>query len=427
MKNDLPIWYPFTPIKQAPLPIKIEKGKGAFLYDTNGKAYLDAISSWWVNTWGHTNPEITRAIKDQLDKLEHVIFAGFTHEPAEVLATSLLDISEHKFSKVFFSDNGSTAVEVALKMAVQWHYNQGKPKNKIIAFEGAYHGDTFGAMSAGARGGFNQPFESMFFDVLPIPYPATWEDDDSKLFKEKSSIDALKKVIATHKNEIACLIIEPLIQGAGGMKMCRTEFLKELEVVCKENQILVIYDEVMTGFGRTGERFAHIKASTNPDFVCLSKGLTGGFMPLSVTLTTDKIFQAYYDDDKMKTLYHGHSYTANPLSCAAAIESINQLRIHHKELIRIQALFSSYLPLLKTVKRIKNIRLCGTVLAFDIQTNNKDGYFNDAGKRLTEHLLNRGFIIRPLGNTVYFMPPYVTLSINLNEMMEEVLIFLHKS
>lgn len=423
MNPDSAIWYPFTQLKQAENPIKIVKGEGAFVIDEHGKYYLDAVSSWWVNTLGHCNPVIKEAIKKQVEQLEHVMFAGFTHEPAEQLASEILNMLGNKYQKVFYSDNGSTSVEVAIKMAVQYFYNRGEKRSKIIAFENSYHGDTFGAMSVGARGSFNQAFEHLFFDVQFFPYPSTWIGKADTEQQEMKVLQDLQNYVEENQADIACLIIEPLVQGAGGMNMCTSKFLQKIDHLCSEFGVLLIYDEVMTGFGRTGDVFAHQKAGTSPDFVCLSKGLTGGFLPLSLTVTKQFIFNAFYDDDLLHTFYHGHSYTANPISCAAALATVRELPNYMNEIRRIEELFKSFTEILVRVQQIEKVRQTGTILAFDIKSRESSGYFNQGGKQLKNELLIKGFNIRPLGNVIYLMPPYVTKSKNLKNLFNEILNF----
>jgi adenosylmethionine-8-amino-7-oxononanoate aminotransferase len=425
MQNNLPVWYPFTPIKQADLPIKIVRGEGIYLYDESGKSYVDAVSSWWVNLYGHRHPKITEAIKNQLDTLDHVLFADFTHEPAEELASLLLSEVGNHFAKVFFSDNGSTAVEVAIKQCVQYYFNTRKElRTKIIAFENAYHGDTFGAMSAGAKSVFSKPFEHLFFDVKHVSYPSTWIGDESIELKEEHSLTQIKQLLEENTNQISCLIIEPLVQGAGGMLMCRPEFLDKLQKVVENYDVKIIFDEVMTGFGRTGSVFAFQQTKLKPDCVCLSKGITGGFLPLSVTISTQELFNAFYSDNPEHTFYHGHSYTANPISCSAAVASTKLIHEFDEDRNRINWCFKQFLPKLSNHSKIEKIRLTGTVLAFDLKSEYGTSYLNPIGKQLKKNLLNQGYLVRPLGNTVYIMPPFITPNVVLNTLLEGILFFL---
>jgi adenosylmethionine-8-amino-7-oxononanoate aminotransferase len=310
------IWHPFTQQQTAKPNIAITHGKGALLYDENGNEYIDAVSSWWTNLFGHANLQIAAAIKKQVYTLEHVIFAGFTHEPAINLAEKLIQLLPKNQSKVFFSDNGSTCVEVALKMAIQYWHNQNIEKTTIIAFKNAYHGDTFGAMSVGARGVFNQPFESYMFDVSFLDLPT--DDNFEQVLTD------FQQIIQTQK--AAAFIFEPLIQGSAGMLMYKAEYLDKLIETAQQNQVICIADEVMTGFGRTGKTFATDYLNHKPDIFCLSKGITGGFLPLGITTCTQKIYDAFLSEDKLKTFFHGHSYTGNPIVCAAANASLELLQ-----------------------------------------------------------------------------------------------------
>ncbi len=286
------IWHPFTQEKTAAEVIAITNAKGSYIYDESGKAYLDLISSWWVNLHGHAHPDIAEAIYEQALKLEHVIFAGFTHSPAVDLCEDLQEILPYELNRFFFSDNGSTSVEVALKMAYQYWSNQGlKEKNLFLSFDGGYHGDTFGAMSVGSRSGFHNSFSDLFFKVLTIPYPQTWDDDSEIDLKEENALSLLRNHLREHGSKIAAFILEPLVQGASGMKMCRPEFLVKLIAEVREHKILVIFDEVMTGFSRTGSYFALSQIGIIPDFLCLSKGITGGFLSYCQMLCMKKIRQ----------------------------------------------------------------------------------------------------------------------------------------
>ena len=394
------IWHPYTQMQLSGPPIAIIKGEGAYLFDDTGKKYIDAVSSWWVNIHGHAHPYIAKKVAEQLNKLEHVIFAGFTHEPAVELAENLLKILPDNQSKIFYSDNGSTATEVAVKMAIQYWSNKGLKKNKIIAFEHAYHGDTFGAMSISARSGFTQPFEGLLFDVIHIPLPTKGQ-------KEKA-IQNCCKAIEEYKNEIAAFIFEPLVLGAGGMLMYEADVLNNLIRICKENSILVIADEVMTGFGRTGKYFACEYLDSQPDIICLSKGITGGTMPLGVTSCTEEVFNAFLSNDRSKTFFHGHSYTANPVACTAALASFELLIKDEcrQNIQRIEEMHLSFIEKNKNNPLLKNLRSKGTILAMDFATDEQTSYFNPLRDKLYQFFLNKGVILRPLGNTVYVMPPY---------------------
>ncbi|HEY6143350.1 MAG TPA: adenosylmethionine--8-amino-7-oxononanoate transaminase, partial [Flavobacterium sp.] len=315
-KDSQYLWHPYTQHKTAALPIAITKGEGALLWDENNKEYIDAIASWWVNPYGHSNKFIADAIYKQLTTLEHVLFGGFTHEPAIILAEKLMEILPNNQQKLFFSDNGSTAVEVAIKVALQYFFNKGEKKTMIIAFENAFHGDTFAAMAASGISFYTQAFQGMFIDVIRIPVPIKGQ--------EQESFDALKNVIQNHN--CAGFIFEPLVQGAAGMVMYEPESLDKLIQICKENKVLTIADEVMTGFGKTGKIFACDYLTEQPDMMCLSKALTGGTIPMAITTFTQDIFEAFYDDDINKALFHGHTFTANPTGCAAALASFSLLQ-----------------------------------------------------------------------------------------------------
>ena len=393
------VWHPYTQMKTAEPPIAIVSGKGVYLYDENGKQYIDAVSSWWVNIHGHANPYIAEKISEQLLTLEHVIFAGFTHNPAIELAEQLLKVLPDNQSKIFYSDNGSTAVEVAIKMAIQYYYNQGKKRNKIIAFEHSYHGDTFGAMAVSSRSEFTNAFSSLLFDVIHIPLPTSSNED---------SISILKSLIEEHKNEIAAFIFEPLVLGAGGMLMYDADTLNSLIKLCQDSDIITIADEVMTGFGRTGKLFASDYLSIKPDIICLSKGITGGTMAFGVTACCEKIYTMFLSDDKLKTFFHGHSYTANPVACAASLASLELLlnndcmdniaRIAHRHSLFVNKLHASY--------NIKSARSIGTIFAMEFETKEGTSYFNSLRDELYHFFLGKGIILRPLGNTIYIMPPY---------------------
>lgn len=413
------IWHPLTQHQISPLPIPIERGEGAYLIDTSGNQYLDLVSSWWVTIHGHAEPSIAKAIYDQALQIEQVIFAGFTHEPAVTLAEKLLQLLPANLNKIYFSDNGSTAVEVALKMAYQYWRNQGDLKRtRFISFKNGYHGDTFGAMAMSKESFYFKQFSDLLFDVDMFDYPNTWISDVDIGEKENSILEKLKYHLEQHAHETAALIIEPLIQGSGGMNMCRPVFLKKLSALLKSYNVLLIYDEIMTGFYRTGELFACLKTETAPDMICLSKGLTGGFLPLSVTACSDNIYQAFLGSDYTKALGHSHSYTANPLGCAAALASLNLLlsdetaakiklieQIHREELLKLDA-----------YSNIEKIRYCGTAAAFDLKL--PADYGSVTSVNLRSLFLKHGLIIRPLGNIVYLLPPYCITEMDLRRAYE---------
>lgn len=399
------VWMPYTQMKTAPEPLMVKTGKGVWLYLEDGRKLMDCISSWWVNLHGHARPEIAEALYLQSLKLEHVISAGFTHYPAERLAELLLTRLPPSLTRVFYTDNGSTAVEVALKMAFQYWKNKGvTTRTTFLAFDGAYHGDTFGAMSSGARSVFNEPYSELFFDVDRVPFPSTWMDDGNVDDKEAYSISVLKNLLEENPGKYAAMIVEPLVQGASGMNMCRPEFMQSLEKLLKEHGVLLIYDEVMTGFGRTGEWFACLKSGTAPDIISLSKGITGGFLPLAATVASEEVFQAFFDDDAAKALYHGHSYTANPLGCAAGVASFELLSGNEESFRRIEAIHVSKMQGLKEKRNLGRFRICGTIAAVDFKADS--GYLSSIGPRLKEYFTEKGFLLRPLGNVVYILPPY---------------------
>ncbi|GGH03830.1 adenosylmethionine--8-amino-7-oxononanoate transaminase [Pedobacter zeae] len=390
------IWHPYTQMKNALPHIPIVKGEGVYVFDEDGKKYIDAVSSWWVNIHGHAHPYIAQKIAEQLNVLEHVIFAGFTHEPAVLLAERLLPVLPGKQEKVFYTDNGSTAVEVALKMCLQYWDNKGKPKNRILAFKNAYHGDTFGAMSVSGRSIFTDAFNSLLFDVDFIDLP------------NAENIPALISQVS-NLTDTACFIFEPLILGSGGMLMYEAKYLDELIAACRKAGILIIADEVMTGFGRTGTYFACEKLVHKPDIICLSKGLTGGTMPLGVTTCTEEIFEAFLSEDKLKTLYHGHSFTANPLACVASLASLDILLQPETlaNIKRIEAKHAVFLQEIKTHAKVKAIRQTGTIIAIEWETGNETSYLSNLRNLLYTYFLEKGIILRPLGNIIYILPPYV--------------------
>ena len=408
------IWHPFTPQKPQPEPIGIIKGKGTLLFDEDGKEFIDAISSWWVTLHGHAHPYIAEKIYQQAITLEQVIFAGFTHAPAVNLAERIIGKLPGSFSKIFYSDNGSTSTEVALKMAIQYWTNKAEiesakskiesgiqnTRRKILAFKNSYHGDTFGAMSVSDRGVFTLAFHDLLFEVIFIETPTT------------ENLEDIKAIINDHGAEIACFIYEPLVQGAGGMKMTDPYLLNELLNTAKLNGIICIADEVMTGFGRTGRFFASEYMEIKPDIICLSKGLTGGTMALGITACTAKIYAAFVSENKLHTFFHGHSFTANPLACTAALASLDLLEKEScQEIIEwIGIQQANFIDQIRNnanlyPKKIRHPRQLGTIAAFEISSG-ADEYLNNISGTITKKCLEQGVYIRPLGNTVYIMPPY---------------------
>lgn len=396
------LWHPFTQHYTAPFSIPIVRGEGAYLYDENGKRYIDAIASWWVNLHGHSHPYLAQKVAEQFLKLEQVIFAGFTHEPAVRLAERLLEILPAGHSRIFYSDNGSTAVEVALKMAIQYFHNQGNTKKtKIIALENGYHGDTFGTMAVGAKSGFNAPFESFLYETIYLTVP-TGEKANDALVQMRE--------LMLHADEIAAFIFEPLIQGAGGMVMYEPDILNELIYIAKEHEVITIADEIMTGFGRTGKLFATDYIENKPDIICLSKGLTGGAMALGATSCTEKIYEAFLSEDRRKTLFHSHSFTANPLACTAALASLDLLLTNEtqQQWERINLAHQQFIARFEVSQKqkIADTRLRGTILAIEINTQEGTSYFSNIRDLAYNFFLEKGILLRPLGNVIYLLPPY---------------------
>ncbi|PWK26373.1 adenosylmethionine-8-amino-7-oxononanoate aminotransferase [Arcicella aurantiaca] len=391
------VWHPFTQHYTAPFSIPVARAEGAYLFDDSGRKYIDAISSWWVNLHGHSHPYIAQKVAEQFLQLEQVIFAGFTHEPAVRLAERLLEILPKNQAKIFYSDNGSTAVEVALKMAIQYFHNQGfTKKRKVIALENGYHGDTFGTMAVGAKSGFNAPFEAFLYETIYLPVPIKGQ--------ETHSLETMKKLME-NADEIACFIFEPLIQGAGGMVMYEPKMLDTLIKLARENGVLTIADEIMTGFGRTGKLFATDYVETKPDILCLSKGLTGGAMALGVTSCTQEIYDAFLSEDRRKTLFHSHSFTANPLACTAGLASLDLLLNEETEnkILKINQLHQEFK---QKHAQLSNITVKGTILSIEIQTEEGTSYFNNIRDIAYKFFIEKGILIRPLGNVIYLLPPY---------------------
>jgi adenosylmethionine---8-amino-7-oxononanoate aminotransferase len=405
------VWHPFTQAKTAADPILIDHAQGCTLFAADGTTYIDAISSWWVNIHGHANRHIADAIAAQARKLEQVIFAGFTHEPAIALSKKLINLLPNTFYKVFFSDNGSTSVEVALKMALQYWQNNGKSnKIKIIAFEEAYHGDTFGAMSIGGRNAFTQAFEQLLFEVIHVPLPTK---------SNFAQVRPMFRKLVEQKN-IAAFIFEPLVQGAAGMRMYEATYLDKLISIAQKNKVICIADEVMTGFGRTGKTFAIDYLEHKPDIICLSKGITGGFLPLGITVCSQQIYDAFYSDDNLKTFFHGHSYTANPLACAAANKSIELLLTENCRLERAMLSWNIRGFAKKIIANpfVKNVQYLGNILAIELKTPENTSYFNEIKVKCTNYFLSKGIVMRPLGNILYMMPPYCITDAELKYVFE---------
>ncbi|NNT70862.1 adenosylmethionine--8-amino-7-oxononanoate transaminase [Flavobacterium sp. IMCC34852] len=398
-KDQLYNWHPYTQHKTTGLLPAIVKGEGALLWDENGKEFIDAIASWWVNPFGHSNRVIADAIYQQLTTLEHVLFGGFTHNKAVELSEKLLSILPTNQKKFFYSDNGSTAVEVALKGALQYYYNQGQKRTKIIAFEDAFHGDTFGAMAASGITFYTEAFQGSMLEVARIPVPVKG--------KEEQSLKALTDLVATQ--EYAAFIFEPLVQGAAGMVMYEAEILDKLIAVCQQNKVFTIADEVMTGFGKTGKTFASDYLVNKPDMMCLSKALTGGTIPMAITTFAQEIFDGFYNDDVNKALFHGHTFTANPTGCAAALASIGLLETQQMQdnISRIHAQHLAFAQKMKDHPKVKTTRVLGVIFALEIKTDSAESYYGNMRMKLYNFFIQNGVILRPVGNIVYILPPYI--------------------
>jgi adenosylmethionine-8-amino-7-oxononanoate aminotransferase len=392
------VWHPFTQIQTEPNPLLISKAKDATLFSADGKQYLDCNSSWWVNVHGHGNEHIAKAIQTQFTSVDHIIFAGATHEKGIELSKRIVEKLNCDLQKVFFSDNGSTAVEVAIKMCMQFWHNQGIKKTRVLALEGAYHGDTFGAMSVGERDYFNAPFEPFFFNVDFLEFPIE--------AKEKELLEQAKTLFET--GEFITLIVEPLIQGSAGMRFYSVSFLEELVKLAKTNHVLVIFDEIMTAWGRTGTLFAFEHTQVRPDIICLSKGLTGGVLPLGLTVTTNDIFDAFLSDERAKAFLHGHSFTGNPLACAAACASLDLFEKEEtwSKIKAIEIRNQLFLKKIENHSTISSIRVYGTILALDLKTEGPAGYFAKIRDTAYTFFLDNGLLLRPLGNVLFINPPY---------------------
>ena len=405
------IWHPLTQHALAPPEVFIERAEGAWLHAKNNRKILDAVSSWWVITHGHNHPKIVEAVKEQAGKLDQVIFAGFTHEPAERLANKLLSMTDKALDFVFFSDSGSTAVEAALKMALGYHIHNEKPRTKIVALEGGYHGDTFGAMSVGGRSIFNKIYEPYLFEVTHLPFPSMGE--------EHKTLQKFSDLLKKEGDNIAALILEPLIQGASGMRTYPPATLKALHDLCREYGVLLIADEVMTGFGRTGTMFACEQAGIAPDIMCLSKGLTAGFLPMGATLCTKAIYKAFYRKDRSKAFFHSSSFTANPMACAAALANL-QVWEEEPVMKRVQDIALAHTKARRWFEArpdVTQVRTLGTVFALDVGQD-AAGYLSELGPSLHDFYMERDVLLRPLGNTVYILPPYCTTQAELDQIYD---------
>ena len=401
------VWHPYTQHGTEVEPTVITRAKGTSLFDAEGREILDLISSWWTCTHGHAHPKINAALARQAEQMEHVMFAGFTHEPAVALAEMLAGLLPGDLNRVFFSDDGSTSVEVAIKIAYQSWINRGEPRRRLlVAFDGGYHGDTLGAMSVGRGSQMFGAFKDLMCRVRVLPFPATFEGDDAADEREAGALSTFESLLADHKQAVAALIIEPLMQGSAGIRFCRPSFLKRLVEMAQKAGVIVIFDEVATGFGRTGTLFALEQAGVVPDLVCLSKGLTGGYMPLAATVARDRLFDMFLGHNFDRALPHGHSFTANPLACTVALTALG-LYEEEQTMARIEeinARHRSMLDVLAARADVSKARVLGDVLAFEVQEGGQ--YQSEASRKLRAWYLAHGFNIRPIGSAVYLMPPY---------------------
>lgn len=402
------LWHPYTQHQHNPdLPV-IVKAKGVYFYDENGKEFLDGISSWWTCVYGHGNPDLIAAMHQQMQQLDHVLFGGFSHTPAISLAEKLMTLLPSNQAKLFFSDNGSTAVEVAIKGSLQYFVNQGKKRTKILALEDAFHGDTFGAMAASGIGLFTDHFKDQLLEVIRIPLPTSDEE-----------VKTAKELLDTQ--EFAAFIFEPLVQGAAGMRMYDAKLLSEIIQIAQANDTFAIADEVMTGFGKTGKTFASDYLSVNPDIFCLSKALTGGMLPMAITSFTQTIYDGFLHNESGKALLHGHTFTANPLGCAAAIAAISFMEKQETQ-DQIQWIHQQHLQFQSEMQRhpkVENVRVMGVIFALDVISEDKE-YYGNLRNKMYQFFIQNGLILRPIGNTIYLLPPYVILPTELEFMYEKV-------
>ena len=413
------VWHPCTQMKdheRLPL-IPIARGKGVWLYDFDGRRYLDGISSWWVNLFGHANPSINAALRAQLDSLEHVLLAGFTHEPVVELSERLVRLLPAGLTRCFYADNGSSAIEVAVKMSFHYWLNRGRPsKQRFITLTNSYHGETLGALAVGDVELYKKVYQPLLMDVITVPSPdchlrepgCSWEEHSTRMFA------AMEEALARHADEVAAVIVEPLVQCAGSMRMYHPVYMRLLREACDRHGVHLIADEIAVGFGRTGTLFACEQAGIRPDFICLSKGLTGGYLPLSLVATTEPVYEAFYDDYAKQTAFlHSHSYTGNPLACTAALATLDifatdDVIARNRELARRMAEATAGLA---DHPRVAEVRQTGMILAIEMVRNRATGERYDwrerRGLRAYEYALAQGALLRPIGNVLYLMPPYV--------------------
>ena len=404
------IWHPLTQHKLHPNHTPIVKAKGALLFDENQKSYIDGIASWYTCMYGHCNPEITGKIKRQLDELDQVVFSGFTHPPAIELSEKLIEILPGNMDKIFFSDNGSTSVDVAIKMSLQYFFNKDQKRTKIVAFHNAFHGDTFGAMSVSGLSVYNGPFEDFLLSVDRIEVPSV------------SNIDAVKENFQDllDSGNVAAFIYEPLVQGAAAMKMYDPILLDQLISMAKNHGTLTIADEVMTGFGKTGKFFASEYMRAKPDIICLSKSLTAGISPMALTCCTKDVYDAFYDDEISKGFFHGHTYSANPLSCRAAIAGIDLLRSPaiKEDMIRINKRHLAFEKYIKDHKKVNSTRVLGVIFALDLEV--KMDRYGKLRDELYQFFMDNGVFLRPLGNTIYILPPFIISDLELDKVYDVI-------
>jgi adenosylmethionine---8-amino-7-oxononanoate aminotransferase len=414
-KDQQYIWHPFTQMKTAEQPLAIVKGKGTLLFDEEENSYIDAIASWWVNLHGHAHPYLAQKVNEQMQTLEHVVFAGFTHEPATTLCERLSKRLPSKQQKFFFSGDGSSAVEIALKMSIQFWKNKGEKRHRFLALDGGYHGETFGAMSAGARSIFSAPFTDYLFEVTHLPFP---KDEGATLIALQNELQ---------KGKVAAFIFEPLVQGAAGMHMYSPSTLDKMIALCQEHNVLCIADEVMTGFGRTGTYFACNQLQQQPDFICLSKGLSGGTLPLSLTTCTQAIYDAFLGNDISTAFLHGHSFTGNPVGCASAIASLDLLEDEtcQHSIERISQRHADFAKALTNNPLLEDIRQTGTILAIELKTDTS-GYASNLRTSLYQQFISEGVLLRPLGNVIYILPPYCITDEELEKVYKSIVSVLEK-
>lgn len=409
-RDEKHLWHPLTQHKLGKIPLAISSAKGALLFDEDGKEYIDGIASWYTVMYGHSNKHIVAAMTKQMAKLDFVMFSGLTHEPAVELSEQLMEILPTNQAKIFFNDNGSTAVEAAIKMSLQYFHNNGEKRDTLIAFEDGFHGDTFGAMSASGLSSYNGPFEEFLLKVKRIPIP------------QEDNIDEVKIILAKilKENKCASFIFEPLVQGAAGMKFHSAKGLNELIALCHEHEVLCIADEIMTGFGKTGKNFASDYLENKPDIICLSKALTAGMFPLSITSCSQAVFDRFLSDDVSKGFFHAHTFSAHPLGCAAAlagIELLNSPEILEKR-ASIENAHTAYASKIRPHKNVSEVRVLGVILAIDL--NVKTERYGNLRDKLYNFFMERGVLLRPLGNTVYVLPPYVITNKQLQKIYETI-------